>query len=37
MKEKNYRLSMVVFLVMHEGRLRYKTGSGQKHKSIPEK
>jgi hypothetical protein len=34
---KNYRLSMVVFPIMHVGRLRYKTGPGQKHKALSEK
>jgi hypothetical protein len=34
---KNYRLSMVVFPIMHVGRLRYKTGPGQKHKMLSEK
>jgi hypothetical protein len=34
---KNYRLTIVMFPEIHVGKLRYKTGPGQKHKTLSEK
>jgi hypothetical protein len=34
---KNYSLSMLVFPVMHVGRLRYKIGPEQNHQTLDEK